>query len=202
MRSVRNSNRCGEQLRRQGARRSHNVAILSRYSHWRYISFMLDPNQSKGRQKRLLVAMHEQRLDAIVVGAPHHVYYLSAFATGWLHQSAFVLFADGRSWLCTANSAATGTAADEIASFEAQWLATQRQEQPMVVAAKVQEVLVARSAARVGFDASQVTSQLGMMDDFEFEPIDLTLWQQRRAKDADELALIERAIRASEAMYE
>jgi len=162
---------------------------------------MLDPKQSKARQKRLLVAMHEQRLDAIVVGAPHHVYYLGAFMTGWLHQSAFVLFADGRSWLVTANECATGTAADEVASFEAQWLATQRQEQPIVVAAKVREVLVARRASRVGFDASQMTSQLALMDDFEFEPIDQTLWQQRRVKDADELILIERAIRASEAMY-
>ncbi len=162
---------------------------------------MLDPKQSKARQKRLLVAMHEQRLDAIVVGAPHHVYYFGAFMTGWLHQSAFVLFADGRSWLVTANECATGTAADEVASFEAQWLATQRQEQPIVVAAKVREVLVARRASRVGFDASQMTSQLALMDDFEFEPIDQTLWQQRRVKDADELILIERAIRASEAMY-
>ncbi|HTL29048.1 MAG TPA: Xaa-Pro peptidase family protein [Tepidisphaeraceae bacterium] len=163
---------------------------------------MLDPNQSKGRQKRLLAKMQEKRLDAIVVGAPHHVYYLGAFATGWPHQSALVLFSDGRSWICTANAPATGTAADEAVSFEAQWLATLRQEQPIVVAEMVRIKLIERHVSRVGMDSSQVTSQLALMDDFEFESIDEALWQQRRVKDADELALIERAIKASEAMYD
>jgi Xaa-Pro aminopeptidase len=162
---------------------------------------MLDPKQSKERQKRLLGVMQEQKLDAVVVGAPHHVYYLSAFATGWLHQSAMILFADGRSWLCSANSPADGTAADQVLRYEAQWLATLRQEQPMVVAELVRTELVSRPVSRVGIDASAVTSQIALMDDFEFESIDETLWQQRRVKDADELALIERAIRASEAMY-
>ena len=162
---------------------------------------MLDAKQSKARQKRLLGMMAAERLDAIVVGAPHHVYYLSAFATGWLHQSAFVLFADGRSWLCCANAVAEGTAADEVVSYDAQWLATLRQEQPMVIGNLVRELLVDRRVSRLGTDASQVTAQVALSDDFEFESIDDALWQQRRVKDSDELALIERAIRASEAMY-
>src|SRR6478609_856783 len=102
---------------------------------------MLDPNFSRIRQKRLLDHMAQRRLDAVVVGWPGHVYYLGAFFTGWLHQSAFVLFADGRSWMVTANSPAKNTAADEVASYEAQWFATQRQEQPAVVAQMVAQVL-------------------------------------------------------------
>src|SRR4051812_8519424 len=98
---------------------------------------MLDPNQSKIRQKRLLDQMARQNLDAIVVGLPHHVYYLSAWLTNWLHQSAFILFSDGRSWLATANEIGEGVAADEVVAFEAQWSATLRQEQPQVVAEKV-----------------------------------------------------------------
>src|SRR5690606_18596669 len=76
---------------------------------------MLDPGLSRVRQKRLLDAMAERKLDAIVVGEPQHVYYLSAFRPQWQHQAAFVLFSDGRSWLISANAPADGAAADECA---------------------------------------------------------------------------------------
>src|SRR5262245_37811788 len=123
---------------------------------------MLDPGLSKQRQKRLLDRMGQQRLDAVVVGWPQHVYYFSTFFTGWLHQSAFVLFADGRTWLVTANSPARNVAADEVIPYEAQWYSTQRQEQPAVVAEKVAAELRARNVKRVGVDASLVTSQLAL----------------------------------------
>src|ERR1700722_15982451 len=107
---------------------------------------MLDPKQSRVRQKKLLEQMSAKKLDAVVVGLPHHVYYLAAWWTNWLHQSAFVLFADGRSWLAMANKVGENTAADEVVSFEAQWMATLRQEQPQVVAGMVAEVLKAMGA--------------------------------------------------------
>src|SRR5947209_7044929 len=106
---------------------------------------MLDVDQSRIRQKRLLDKMAETKLDAVVVGSPHHVYYFSAFWTKWLHQSAFVLLADGRSWLATANIPAGNTAADDVVAYEAQWMATLRQEQPDVVAQKVIELLKSRN---------------------------------------------------------
>jgi Xaa-Pro aminopeptidase len=162
---------------------------------------MLDPNQSRRRQKRLLDKMGELRLDAVVVGWPQHVYYLSAFLTGWLHQSAFVLFADGRTWMVTANSPAKNAAADEVTAYEAQWYSTQRQEQPAVVAEKVCAELSLRGAGRVGIDASLVTSQLALRCDEDVETIDPILWQLRRAKDPDELELMKQAIRCTEAMY-
>jgi Xaa-Pro dipeptidase len=162
---------------------------------------MLDPHFSRARQKRLLQHMNERRLDAVVIGWPGHVYYFGAFLTGWLHQSAFVLFADGRSWLATANSPAKNVAADEVVSYEAQWFATQRQEQPALVAAMLVDLLKSRHAKHVGMDASLVTSQLPLRSDAEFEPIDSILWQMRRAKDPDELALMKKAIRCTEAMY-
>jgi Xaa-Pro dipeptidase len=164
---------------------------------------MLDPKMSKVRQRRLIERMKDERLDAVVVGSPHHVYYLSAFLTNWLHQSALVLFADGRSWLITANQPAHGTAADEVASYEAQWNATLRQEQPAVVADLAAMQLTERSASRIGVDASMVTSQLllQMDDGVDAVSIDPILWQLRRVKDADELALMKTAIRCTERMY-
>jgi Xaa-Pro aminopeptidase len=163
---------------------------------------MLDPIQSRGRQKRLLDQMAKSQLDAVVVGWPGHVYYFSAFLTGWLHQSAFVLFADGRSWMVTANSAASGAAADQVVAYEAQWNATLRSEQPAEVAKLVADQLQTKRARRVGIDASLVTSQLPLTYDAKFESIDPVLWQMRRAKEPDELSLMKQAIRCSAAMYE
>src|SRR5690242_20768849 len=149
---------------------------------------MLDPNLCRRRQRRLLDRLQQRPVDALVVGLPAHVQYLSGFQTNWLHQSAFVLFGDGRSWLITANAPASGPAADEIVAYEAQWNATLRQEQPHVAGEFVVERLRRQRAVRVGVDASMVTSQLPLMaaDEVSFESIDPMLWQLRRVKDADE----------------
>src|SRR4051794_7462169 len=142
---------------------------------------MLEVHSSRNRQQRLLNKIAEEKLDAIVVGLPHHVYYFSAYWTKWTHQSAFVLFADGTNWLCTPNEPAKNVAADDVVSFEAQWMATLRQEQPAVVAQKVVDVLKKRGAKRIGIDASSVMSQVAWLHDGQVESIDPVLWQMRRA---------------------
>ncbi len=145
--------------------------------------------------------MQRRKLDAVVVGMPHHVYYFSAMRTHWLQDAAFALMSDGRTWLTSANKPAENAAADEAISYEASWHGTQRQEQPAVIAQQVVEHLRSRSAKRVGVDASAVTSQVALMLAVGAEPIDADLWQMRRRKDADELELMKTAIRATEAMY-
>jgi Xaa-Pro dipeptidase len=162
---------------------------------------MLDPIQSRARQKRLLAQMQQRQLDAIVVALPWHVYYLSAHLTHMLHQSGMIIFSDGRSWLATANEPATNVAADEVGAFEAQWMATLRQEQPELVADMIIEQLKTRGARRVGIDCSQVTAVVAAKLTSDVTPIDPMLWQLRRVKDRDELELMKTAIRASEAMY-
>jgi Xaa-Pro aminopeptidase len=161
---------------------------------------MLDPNFSRARQKRLLAEMAQRKLDAVVIGDPRHVYYLSAFRPSWLHQATLVLFADGRSWLTTANTPAAA-AADDAASYEANWLATLRPEQPAVVAAQVVDVLKGRRAREIGIDASAVTSQVALMHESDAEPVDAVLWQLRRRKDPDELALLRKAAACADAMF-
>ncbi|MGB7156838.1 MAG: aminopeptidase P family N-terminal domain-containing protein, partial [Tepidisphaeraceae bacterium] len=111
---------------------------------------MLNPDLSRQRQKRLLDVMHRHTLDAVVVGLPHHVYYFSAVRSHWLQESAFVLMADGRSWLTSGNKPAESAAVDEATSYEASWFATLRQEQPDVIAQQVIELLKSRGAKRVG----------------------------------------------------
>lgn len=163
---------------------------------------MLEVHPSRNRQQRLLNKINEQKLDAVVVGLPQHVYYFSAFWTKWLHQSAFVLFADGRSLLISPNEPAKNVAADDVIAYEAQWMATLRQEQPREVYGKIADVLKSRGAKRIGIDASLVTSQLACLHDGQVESIDPILWQMRRPKDPDELKLIEEAVSASAAMFD
>src|SRR2546421_1518960 len=148
---------------------------------------MLDPIQSRARQERLLAQMQERKLDAIVIALPWHVYYLSAHLTHMLHQSGMIIFSDGRSWLATANEPATNVAADEVVAFEAQWMATLRQEQPELVADMVIDQLKARGAKRIGIDCSQVTAVVASKLTTDVTPIDPLLWQLRRVKDRDEL---------------
>lgn len=161
---------------------------------------MLQPELCRRRQHRLLEVMQRERLDAVIVGRPAHVYYLSAHWPFWLHSPAFVLRADGRSLLVSGNEPATGVAADEVIAYEASWSGTQRQEQPAVVAAHMLEALRAGRAARIGLDATAVTSQLALAVN-DARAIDPALWQLRRQKDPDELALMRRAIACTESMY-
>jgi Xaa-Pro aminopeptidase len=162
---------------------------------------MLDPGQCRQRQKRLLERMQERRIDAVACSLPHNVYYLTGHWPFWQHHAAVILFADERAWLLTANQPATGLAADEVKSYEANWFSTLRQEQPAVVGEWVHDQLIRRRASRVAVDASAVSTYVsktyGMC-----HSIDGDLVQFRRVKDPDELALMKMAIRSCAAMYE
>src|SRR5258705_13682577 len=101
---------------------------------------MLDPRLSRVRQKRLLDAMADRKLDDVVVGDAQQVYYFSAVRHHWLHFGAFVLFSDGRAWLTSPNKPGKEAAVDDAVSYEANWMSTLRQEQPRVVAEQVIEL--------------------------------------------------------------
>jgi Xaa-Pro dipeptidase len=173
---------------------------------WLHSSAMLAPHLSRQRQRRVLQVMQDQQLDAVVVGQPHHVYYLSTFLPGWQHQAALVLLADGQSVLINANNPAKNAAADDVRSYEANWMGTLRQEQPGTVAALVTQVLNEKIGSKrrktIGVDNSAVTAHVvSQWFDSGVKFIDPYLWQIRRAKDADELELMRKAARCTEAMY-
>jgi Xaa-Pro aminopeptidase len=162
---------------------------------------MLHPKYSLQRQRRLMELLQNRKLDAIVLGLAQHVYYAAAHKPFWLHSSAFILLADGKSIVATANSRNESAAADEVVAFEANWMGTQRQDQPAVVAQQVNAILKAHHAKRIGIDASAVTSQLMFGFGGAIESIDADLWQIRRSKFPDEIALMRQAIDCSLAMY-
>jgi Xaa-Pro aminopeptidase len=163
---------------------------------------MLHPTHTRQRQQRLLAAARDRKLDAIVLGLPQHVYYASAHRPFWLHSSAFILLADGQSIVATANARNESAATDQVVAFEANWLGTQRQEQPAVVAEQVGSILKHHHAKRIGIDASAVTSQLIFNFAGATESIDAEIWQIRRSKLPDELAMMRQAIACTTAMYD
>jgi Xaa-Pro dipeptidase len=170
---------------------------------------MLTVEHSRQRQRRLLDVMQRRRLDAAVVGAPHHCWYFTAQRHFWLNQTGFVLFNDGRSWMAAAQQEPKEAAADETAVFEAKWMSTVRQEQPSVVAELVLEALRKRGAKRIGVDSSMVSAQVvRMLGEQQWgrangpvESIDDELFQLRRRKDPDELELMKKAVACSKAMH-
>ena len=162
---------------------------------------MLDPNQAKSRQKRLLSVLAERKLDAAVLGATPHVYYLTAHVPFWQQFAGLILFADGRSHLIAAKQV-DGVAADSITTYEATWNSTQRQEQPRLVADALLGELSKRKTARVGIDSSAVSAMIAMETELDCVAIDADLWHLRRRKDPDEFALMKVAIDCCRAMYE
>src|SRR3954467_410959 len=113
---------------------------------------MLTPIHSRQRQKRLLDLMEKRKYDAVVIGAPHHVYYFTAHWTDWRHLSAFILFDDGRSLLITANEPNKHAAADEVRAYEANAKGTLKDDQPWVVGEMLAELFRERDVRRIGAD--------------------------------------------------
>lgn len=163
---------------------------------------MLDPVHARTRQRRLADVLQRHKLDAAVIGLSPHVYYFTAHLPFWLQYAGLIVHADGRSRLVTANTPATGVAADRVESYEASWHGTQRQEQPALVATALLTILADTGVQRVGIDSSPVTALVATALDGLAVPIDSDLWQLRRRKDPDELALMRVAIECTRAMYE
>jgi Xaa-Pro aminopeptidase len=162
---------------------------------------MLKIEACRKRQQRLLKVMHQRQLDAAVMGWYGHVYYFSGVRPHWMEQGAFVLRSDGRSCLIANRGLTVETAADELIEFDAALDYTYRPDQPVVVADLAMDWLKKSSSRRIGMDCSEVSSAVALRCDPKPEDVQGDLWQLRRCKDADELALMGVAIRCAEAMY-
>jgi len=163
---------------------------------------MLDPNQCRTRQKRFLRVLQDRELDAVAIGLTPNVYYLTGHLPFWQQFAGFVLFADGSSALVTANKPDGRAAADRVTAYEAQWNSTQRQEQPVLVAEELAAALGQKMCARIGIDSSAVTAPLEVITEADCQSIDTDLFQLRRVKDSDELALMKVGIACTKKMYE
>lgn len=162
---------------------------------------MLQAEYCRKRQMRLADETL-QALDAVVVTHVPHVYYLTGHLSFWQHVAAAILDDHGSLTLITANKPAECKAADEVRAYEAN-RGSLRLDQPLMLASQIMEVLRAKGCGKVGIDASATASQLMLLAQgaVQFTPIDAAIHQLRRKKDADELALMRKAIDCTTAMY-
>ena len=156
---------------------------------------------SRGRQKRLLQQMQEQRLDLVIVTQTEHVQYLTGARFPWVMSPAATLYADGHLVLCAPVKPVLEAAADETVHYEAQWHSTLRNDQRAASTEVLLKALQSRpSPKRIGVEFSTFGPHFQPLagERVDIEP---TLYQMRRKKDPDEIARIKKAIAGTEKMY-
>ncbi len=166
----------------------------------------LDPQCCRIRQQRLSTHLAEQNIDVAVFVSHENVQYFTGFRPHRLLHAIVCVSADGVCTLVAPNSEPDGVAADHLLTYEAQWHATLRQEQLAVAGRLLSESTGSLSSLGVCFSESSlhVLQQSGGLggSGTEITDLDGTVWQLRRHKDPDELAMIRRAVDCTEAMYD
>ncbi|MCA9069436.1 MAG: aminopeptidase P family protein, partial [Planctomycetaceae bacterium] len=155
----------------------------------------LSLDSCRKRQQRLREALAELPVDRAVVLSPENIQYLTGFRPHRLMHAAVCLDVEGYCILVAPNELPEHVVADEVVTFPAQELATLRQDQPDSAFFALWEYLKTGSSIRTAMESPYCR--------YANMPVNLdeTLWQLRRKKDPDELAMIRRAIECTEAMY-
>lgn len=158
----------------------------------------LDLDLCRQRQQRLLDVLEAAKADRAILTRPEQVQYFTGFRPHHLMAAAVCMDADG-CLLVAPNEEPARHAAKRVATFEAQWLCTLRQDQERALAKSLKDTL-AKPASRLATDNSAAWAELGGTSTATVD-IEPEILQLRRRKDADELAMIRHAIGGTEAMY-
>jgi Xaa-Pro dipeptidase len=165
--------------------------------------FSVDVEACRSRQKRMLELMQQNDLDVVVVTQNEHIQWLTGARFPWLFQGAATLSVDGRLDLIAPHRAPAVAAADNVVTYEAKWHSTMRNDQRQACCQALQEAWGKRPLPRrLGVEYSTFGRHFGFWEEAELTDVEPNLYQFRRRKDADELALIGKAIIATEKMYE
>jgi Xaa-Pro dipeptidase len=155
----------------------------------------------RGRQQRLLAEMQQLRLDLVIVQQIEHVQWLTGARYPWTMSPVAVLSVDGKLTLVAPQKSKLEAAADEVATYEAQWHSTLRNDQRQAASVELLKVLHGKAELRrIGVEFSCFTQHLAALPG-ERVDIEPTLYRLRRRKDSDELARIRKAIAGTEKMY-
>ena len=163
----------------------------------------LDSDSCRERQKNLATILQDQGADRALLLCPEHVQYLTGFKPHRLMLAAVCLEANGHCLLVAPNEKPE-SAADDVVTFEAQWCSTIRQDQPTAVAKVLTEIFQNRpTAKRLAVEYSSYAPHFrdALSCTQDLIDIESNLWQLRRRKDPDELAMIRQAIACTQAMY-
>jgi Xaa-Pro aminopeptidase len=164
---------------------------------------LLDIDACRARQRRLLDRLAGAGVDAVVVVSPEHVEYLTGHR--WDHRFAplAAFLAAGPALLVCPDKPVERAAVTEVRTYDAKRRSTLRDDQSAAAAAVLADWLAAhgpprRPAVEWSRCPPHVVRACGGAESVDVEPV---LLRMRRRKDADELALLRRAIAAAGAMH-
>ncbi|MBC8289671.1 MAG: aminopeptidase P family protein [Planctomycetes bacterium] len=159
-------------------------------------------DECRKRQERVRSVLHDRSLDRAIFVSHENVQYLTGFRPHRLMQAAVMIDAS-EAVLAAPNSDPERAAADRVATFEAQWCATLRQEQAEQSLRVLADSVGKAAPSRTGVEFSHCGPHVRTLLDDEGSPVDIDadLWKLRRRKAPDELAMIRRAVDCTEAMY-
>ncbi|MEX1232066.1 MAG: Xaa-Pro peptidase family protein [Planctomycetaceae bacterium] len=166
----------------------------------------LDAPSCRERQKRLTNWMQQQGVDYAWLSTADNVQYFTGFRSHRLLSTGVLLKSNGYCTLIAPNEAPADVAADETIPFVAQHHATLRQDQMSAIADKLARFVdEASPSSRWGIEfgtcPAEFVRRIGGNAAGKLVDVEPVLRTLRRRKDADELAMIRRAIACSEAMY-
>ena len=164
--------------------------------------YNIDLAACRGRQQRLIERMRQRGLEMVIVTQAENIQWLSGARFGRLFQAAAALAADGRLTLAAPSQPELIAATDETVTYEAQWHSTLRNDQRQACMETLADSIGhAVQGTKLGVEASS----FGRNVDFKpaaIHDVEPDLYELRRCKDADEVALIKKAIAATGKMYE
>lgn len=159
------------------------------------------PEGCRARQAELTAAMGELGLDLVVLTRGESINWLTGVYLGPLFEPSAAIRADGHVHLVLpVRKIDTPSTADVVAGYEAKWHSTMRNDQREASLAALAET-VGRGDTRVGGEYSMFPAYFDPQHQFEWADIEPTMFRLRRKKHADELAMLEFANRANQAMY-
>lgn len=164
--------------------------------------YQTDVTACRTRQRRLLAAMEQLRLDLVIVTQIEHIQYLVGPRFAWVFAAAAAISADGRVILVAPHDPDEPVAADEILAYEAKSFSTLRNDQRHNSSGVLIDALARRPRPnRLGVEFSSCGPRLASRFGAELVDIEPELYTMRRRKDPDELARLRKAIAGTAAMH-
>ena len=177
-----------------GARRDEGVARTDPQRE--IMNYGVDLAACRGRQQRLLEELERQGLQRAILTQPRSVQWLTGAYVGPLFRMAAAIEATGHVTLAVPEHATEcSVAADEVVAYEAQSLATLRDDMVEKCTAAVAAAL-SSTTPRTGSEFGRI-SQFADLPGIPSGKISAAIHTLRRRKDADELRMLARANEAN-----
>ncbi len=131
---------------------------------------MIDPYEidvaaCRGRQKRLLAEMEQQRLDLVIVQKLEHVQWLAGPRFGVHFEPVAALWSDGHLTLVSPSTRPEKAAADDSLVYDAKWLSTMRNDQREASSKVLLAALANRhKPRRIGVESSCFSRHMAPVD--------------------------------------